>query len=151
MNMSRLLQSLDDDGDPSNGIGISESTRESLETTKIDFDQPVSEFESSASAVVTASVGRPMVSVQQMTHLHNTMKDEGLDNNVADESKFKAITPNFDGKPPKLVLEQENSSLSKERQPKITIKRTKQAQFAIWAIVVEINRRLLLGTMRLLQ
>ncbi|MEC7220034.1 MAG: Ig-like domain-containing protein, partial [SAR324 cluster bacterium] len=122
VNMSRLLQSLDDDGDPSNGIGICESTRESLETTKIDFDQPVSEFESSASAVVTASVGRPMVSVQKaMTHLHNTMKDEGLDNNVADESKFKAITPNFDGKPPKLLLDKRIPAYLKEQQPKITI------------------------------
>ena len=121
VNMSRLLQSLDDDGDPSNGIGISESTRESLETTKIDFDQPVSEFESSASAVVTASVGRPMVSVQKaMTHLHNTMKDEGLDNNVADESKFKAITPIL-MENPKLVLDKRIPAYLKEQQPKITI------------------------------
>jgi hypothetical protein len=122
VNMSRLLQSLDSDGDPSNGIGISESTRESLEIVKINFDQPVSEFENSASAVVTASVGRPMVSVQQaMTHLHNTMKDEGLDNNVADESKFSAIVPDFDGTPPKLVLKQRIPAYLSERQPKIIV------------------------------
>jgi hypothetical protein len=50
------------------------------------------------------------------------MKDEGLDSNVADESKFSAIAPNFDGTPPKLVLQQKMASYLSERQPTVVIK-----------------------------
>ena len=44
INLSRLLQTLDADGDPSNGINIEESTRTAMAGKTVNFDVPLDSF-----------------------------------------------------------------------------------------------------------
>ena len=92
INLSRLLQTLDADGDPSNGINIEESTRTALEGKNVDFDVPLESFERSNQSV-TKAVGKDMVSAKDaLKHLHSTLKDQGLSSKVASDEALQNVS-----------------------------------------------------------
>ncbi len=81
VNISRLLQSLDADGDSSNGISITDAAK-SAATVNIDFNVTTSEFENNAE--VTAFVashahgGNLVTANAATTHLEQTLTTEGI-------------------------------------------------------------------------
>ena len=92
INLSRLLQTLDADGDPSNGINIEESTRTSMEGKTVNFDVPLESFAQETQAV-TATVGREMISAKKaLKHLHNTLEGEGLSDKVASDTELQGLS-----------------------------------------------------------
>ena len=82
INIIRLLQSIDEDGDPSNGITITDTAKEVA--TPVNFDLPVDEFESSAD--VTGLIGQSgstntmLVSESEaIAHFEETLLEEGVE------------------------------------------------------------------------
>lgn len=80
-NMLRLLQTLDDDGDPSNGITITETTKDVA--TPVDFDLPIAEFASSDAVqdlIEESDIpATELVSVADaVEHFEDTLEDEGV-------------------------------------------------------------------------
>jgi hypothetical protein len=72
LNISILLQSLDSDNDPSNGITIDYDTIEST-ATAVDFDQPANDFSTAITGLATAA-GNTVVSVADaQEHLEQTL------------------------------------------------------------------------------
>lgn len=83
VNIIRLLQTLDVDGDPSNGLTISQSAKDNA--TQVDFDLPEEEFASSpevANLIVNGgqdSVPSELVSTEEaVTHFENSLADEDI-------------------------------------------------------------------------
>ena len=80
VNIIRLLQSIDEDGNPSNGITITETAKNNA--TQIDFDVGVSDF-SSSTAVTTfiansGSVNTTIISeTEAIAHFEKTLIDSG--------------------------------------------------------------------------
>jgi len=79
LNIARLLQTLDTDGDPSNGISISEAAKNNA--TQVDFDVPEADFENSAAVTTLIQNGgqntavAALVSAEQAkSHLENTLE-----------------------------------------------------------------------------
>ena len=62
VNLSRFLQTLDDDGDPTNGISIGETVKTELKAaaTQVDFTVKPSEFEEKNTAVLTKVKAVPL-------------------------------------------------------------------------------------------
>ncbi len=114
INLSRLLQTLDADGDPSNGINIEASTQTALKGKAIDFDVPVESF-SNATAAVTEAVGKPMISATAaLKHLHSTMEDQGMDSKVASDKELQAVSSelqNFETIPAGFKISKNTASL----------------------------------------
>ncbi len=80
VNMLRLLQTLDDDGDLSNGIGITPEVRSNA-TEAIDFNQPTADFE--IDTTVTALTQAPLVdAAAAVTHFEGTLSDVGYENGI---------------------------------------------------------------------
>ncbi|GAA0844173.1 hypothetical protein GCM10009113_15160 [Marinobacter szutsaonensis] len=63
-NILRLLQSLDEDGNPDNGITITADTHTALENALLEVDQPAAEFETQFANEVTVSVNKPLISAE---------------------------------------------------------------------------------------
>lgn len=83
INIIRLLQTLDADGDPSNGITISDTAKDNA--TQVDFDLPVEEFaDSPAVQNLIANGGQDavpedLVSVEDaVDHFEESLLDEGV-------------------------------------------------------------------------
>ena len=96
INMSRFLQTLDDDGDPSNGIGISAATVTSLGSEQFNFNQSVANFTSSSSTSISTKLGRSLVSAQQaINHLNSTLKKRGRGSKIANPSKLASLIPGY--------------------------------------------------------
>lgn len=81
LNIARLLQSLDTDGNPANGISIGANAAELA--AEVDFNDSLSEFAASPAVVNlvanSGSVNRVMVSVQQaLRHLRETLILAGI-------------------------------------------------------------------------
>jgi hypothetical protein len=97
VNFARFLQSIDDDGDPTNGINITSSTSSSLQNDRIDFDQPVAAFAEKARTLVRkAYSGRELISESDaLNHLHNTLEDEGKADKVSPPDDFAGIVENY--------------------------------------------------------
>ncbi len=64
-NILRLLQSLDEDGNPDNGITITAETHAALENTLLEVDQPAAEFETQFANEVTVSVNKTLISAEE--------------------------------------------------------------------------------------
>ena len=63
VNLARLLQTLDSDGDPSNGIEITSSTSNSLKGKSLNFDIPVDTFTSDSTITqIQTAVGKTLIS-----------------------------------------------------------------------------------------
>ncbi|WP_025562431.1 hypothetical protein [Psychromonas sp. SP041] len=82
INIIRLLQSIDEDGDPSNGIMISDTAKEVA--TPVNFDLPVDEFESSEDVTGlishSGSTNTMLISESQaIAHFEETLVDEGVE------------------------------------------------------------------------
>ena len=93
INLARLLQTLDSDGDASNGIEITSSTRNSLSSKTLNFDVDVDTFtnDGTVSQIQTA-VGRTLVSATSaLNHLHSTMNERSLNSKVSSDSKLRAM------------------------------------------------------------
>ena len=114
INLSRLLQTLDADGDPSNGINIEASTQTALKGKAIDFDVPVESFDNATTAV-TEAVGKPMISATAaLKHLHSTMEDQGMDSKVASDKELQAVSSeleNFETIPAGFKISKNDASL----------------------------------------
>lgn len=79
INLIRFVQSLDNDGDPSNGIEITEETRNALSDANIEFDQSVASFEAEVSgniATYTAQNEKPQSALISATDALLHFKDE---------------------------------------------------------------------------
>ena len=78
VNMIRLLQTLDEDGDPSNGITITEAARAA--GTSVDFALDADEFEDAVSSLVESSTGQTELvsSESAVAHFQGTLSDSGV-------------------------------------------------------------------------
>ena len=96
INLSRLLQTLDADGDPSNGISINDSTKTTLAAKSVNFDVSVEAFDN-ATKSVTAAVGKTMVTATRaIKHLHSTLNDQGLSSKVASDADLQSVSSELD-------------------------------------------------------
>ena len=97
INLTRFLQSLDEDGDPTNGITITSSVSSSLQGTSINFNDNSSNFEAAVSSVVSTAIpGRSLVdATTALNHLHGSMEDWGKNDKVSDETAMKRKVPSF--------------------------------------------------------
>ncbi|GLS83693.1 hypothetical protein [Paraferrimonas haliotis] len=93
LNAIRLLQTLDQDGDPSNGITITDTAKESA-TSAIDFTQSVEDFENSAEVIaLISSGGQDEATVElvsggdALAHFNQTLQQNEL-SDVAFEADF---------------------------------------------------------------
>lgn len=85
INIARLLQSLDSDGDSSNGITISDDVKNAAKGN-IDFNVTVAEFETNAevlSIVATTTMGNLVTKEAAVSHLNSTLEDEGIVSNAS--------------------------------------------------------------------
>ena len=89
INIARLLQSLDEDQDPSNGININSTTRSAMAGRSIVFDVPVSSFSSNES-VLQVAIGKGLVASEDaINHLHGSLAQEGRPGYVATEAAIR--------------------------------------------------------------
>lgn len=81
-NILRFVQSLDEDGDPGNGITVSDSVKSAAADQSLDFTAPPDDFETDANAVVsTVSDGRVTSIVDSATateHFTGALAEEGV-------------------------------------------------------------------------
>jgi len=97
INISRLLQTIDEDQNPDNGITVSTTTRSALRNRTIDFDVPISDFTNNNQAMLISSVGRTMVSAESaVNHLHSSLNQRGLSTKVASGNAVTAVIENRD-------------------------------------------------------
>ena len=79
INLSRFLQTLDDDADPTNGLIVNESARTAISGRSLNFNLTVSIFEITASAAVQATSGQTLVDASNaINHLHGTLVERGI-------------------------------------------------------------------------
>ena len=79
INLSRLLQSLDNYADPTNGLSVSKSAQTGLSGRSLNFNLPVSAFEITASWAVQAAHGQTLVDASNaINHLHGTAVERGM-------------------------------------------------------------------------
>lgn len=84
VNIIRLLQTLDEDGDPENGITITSATTTALADTELDFAAET--FETEASTALTAQLSRSLVSAEEaVSHFEGSLKDQLLGSWVFEE------------------------------------------------------------------
>ena len=97
VNFARFLQSIDEDGDPSNGINVTAGTSSTFQNDQIDFDQPVAAFAEKARTLVSkAYSGRELISESDaLNHLHSTLEDEGKADKVSPPDQFVGIVDNY--------------------------------------------------------
>jgi hypothetical protein len=93
VNIIRLLQTLDEDGNPDNGITITETAKSAA--TQVDFELSVTDFESSSAVTnLVANSGSSNVELisqnDAIAHFEDTLRDEGL---LDDFSFYVATLP----------------------------------------------------------
>lgn len=93
VNLARLLQTLDSDGDPSNGIEITSSTSNSLKGKSLNFDVPVDTFTNDSTiAQIQTAVGKTLISATSaLNHLHTTLSERSLSSKVSSDSQLQAL------------------------------------------------------------
>lgn len=85
-NMARFLQSLDNDGNLSNGIFITQAVRNALKGKTIDFTLSSADFEASVASFFTG-LNKPLMSaVDAQEHFEATLASYFLSNRPADEN-----------------------------------------------------------------
>jgi hypothetical protein len=93
VNIIRLLQTLDEDGNPDNGITITETAKSAA--TQVDFELSITDFESSSAVTnLVANSGSSNVELisqnDAIAHFEDTLRDEGL---LDDFSFYVATLP----------------------------------------------------------
>tara|TARA_A100001015_G_scaffold7987_1_gene9847 strand:+ start:1711 stop:4413 length:2703 start_codon:yes stop_codon:yes gene_type:complete len=95
INIARLLQSLDEDQDPSNGVSINATTRAAMLGRNLSFDVPISSFSANEN-IVLAVAGKGLVaSNDAINHLHGSLVEEGRLGSIATETAIKQLVPSF--------------------------------------------------------
>ncbi|MDF3014580.1 MAG: hypothetical protein K0Q78_2784, partial [Cellvibrio sp.] len=94
LNIARLLQSLDVDGDPANGISISPAA--ALAATQVDFNLDLAQFASSTAVTNlianSGSTTTTIVSVEQaLTHLRESLIEAGVPTEEGSSSSQSSI------------------------------------------------------------
>lgn len=109
LNIAILLQSLDSDGDASNGIQIPEETEETAgKAANVDFDQPVNDFVSDTETGVQVALvegdSAPVTADAAKEHLDSQMEKLLLKDNgvwrlyvIGDDPGFRNVTFNDNG------------------------------------------------------
>ena len=96
INISRLLQSLDQDGDPSNGISISPTTLSLLGQQAFEFDLPVTEFQLQVNPFIENIFNRPIVDAgEAINHLHSSLNLEGRPGSIGSQDEIRLLVPGF--------------------------------------------------------
>ena len=93
INLARLLQTLDSDGDPSNGIEITTSTSNSLKGKSLDFDVAVDTFTNDSTITqIQTAVGKTLISATSaLNHLHTTLNERSLSSKASSDSQLQAL------------------------------------------------------------
>ena len=95
INLSRFLQTLDDDADPTNGLSVNESARTAISGRSLNFNLTVSIFEITASAAVQATSGQTLVDASNaINHLHGTLVEHGIVQ-FAQENDIQQVVATF--------------------------------------------------------
>ena len=93
INIARLLQSLYEDQDPSNGVSINATTRAAMLGSNLSFDVPISPFSPNES-VPQLAIGKGLVaSDNAVNHLHRSLVEEGRLGSVATETAIQQLGP----------------------------------------------------------
>ena len=95
INIARLLQSLDEDQDPSNGISINATTRAAMLGSSISFDVPISSFSANENTVLAVTGNSLVASNDAINHLHGSLVEEGRPGSVATETAIQQLVPSF--------------------------------------------------------
>jgi len=96
INISRLLQSLDQDGDPANGISISPTTRSLLDQQAFEFDLPVTEFQLEVNPFIENILNRPIIPADEaINHLHGSLNSEGRPDSIGSQDDIRLLVPGF--------------------------------------------------------
>ncbi len=96
INISRLLQSLDQDGDQTNGISISPATRSMLAQQAFKFDIPVTEFQLKVNPFIENILKRPMIPADEaINHLHVSLNSEGRPGSIGSQEDIRQLVPGF--------------------------------------------------------
>ena len=107
INLLRLLQSLDLDGDPSNGIEISTATHEQAQTLELDFSAADFEQQVADFILQSGNANQQLIATQTaLTHFQNTLNDisNNAENCTAEHSMvgysgyFNTFAHNVSGK-----------------------------------------------------
>ena len=97
INISRLLQSLDQDGDPTNGITISPATRSMLAQQAFKFDIPVTEFQLGVNPFIENILKRPIVDTDKaINHLHSSLNLESRPGSIGSQDDIRKLVPGFE-------------------------------------------------------
>lgn len=84
VNILRLLQTLDEDGDPENGITVTAATATAMQDVALDFS--AASFESEATTAINAQLQRELVSeTDAVAHFEGALKDDLLGSWVFEE------------------------------------------------------------------
>ena len=85
INLARLLQTLDSDGDPTNGIEITSATSNTLKGKSLNFNVAVDTFTNDSTiAQIQTTVGRTLTSATAaLNHLHTTLNSRSLSSKVS--------------------------------------------------------------------
>ncbi len=96
INISRLLQSLDQDGNPTNGISVSPATRSMLAQQAFKFDIPVTEFQLKVNPFIENILKRPIIPADEaINHLHGSLNSEGRPGSIGSQDDIRQLVPGF--------------------------------------------------------
>ncbi len=100
INISRLLQTLDEDSDPNNGISINISSHNSLTGQNLDFDTNLAEFSASVNSI-GGFENKELVSADgAINHLHSSIVSVGRPGILGSDSALQQLIPGFVSEPP---------------------------------------------------
>ena len=96
INIARLLQSLDQDGNPTNGISVSPATRSMLAQQAFKFDIPVTEFQLKVNPFIENLLQRPIIPADEaINHLHSSLNSEGRPGSIGSQNDIRQLVPGF--------------------------------------------------------
>ncbi|MEK9704319.1 MAG: hypothetical protein VW829_20045, partial [Deltaproteobacteria bacterium] len=93
LNLIRLLQTLDSDQDPANGLFISSTFRNNLQGRSFNFEQSPSVFQAETNSTLqSAGIARGLVDGQgALDHFHSTLQREGRGNQIGDSETLLSL------------------------------------------------------------
>ena len=94
INLARLLQTLDSDGDPTNGIEITSATSNTLKGKSLNFNVAVDTFTNDSTiAQIQTTVGRTLTSATAaLNHLHTTLNSRSLSSKVSPDNQLQGLS-----------------------------------------------------------
>ncbi|MEC8259230.1 MAG: hypothetical protein VX032_02325, partial [SAR324 cluster bacterium] len=94
INLARLLQTLDSDGDPTNGIEITSATSNTLKSKSLNFNVAVDTFTNDSTiAQIQTTIGRTLTSATAaLNHLHTTLNSRSLSSKVSPDNQLQGLS-----------------------------------------------------------